>query len=605
MQGGNNMCGIMLKSGFHTETDIDKFSRSLKLLKSRGPDEFGLYFGPKYAVGTQRLVVIDKINGKQPLTYLNKHFIYNGEVYNTEILKEKLKNDGVEVLGYGDTEIVLKYFSTYGYESLNDLRGMFSFCLASDEEIIAVRDQLGIKPLYYSIFNNDVIIASEIKAILEYSKKAVVTKRGLKELLGLSPAFRLGTTIYEDIYEVPPGHYLHFDRINGLSITKYYTLKAQKYDKTFEECVNDVKKLVTDSVHQQLISDVSCCTFLSGGLDSTIITAIAKKKISQLETYSIEYEGNKQSFIANDFQTSSDIKTIPNVVSYYNLNHHYEEVSLNNLVDMLKTAVILRDGPGMADVDASLFYLAKSIKKRHTVALSGEGADEIFGGYPWFYKHTDYKTFPWFREYEMRESLINPNLIDSLNLSKYLEDTYHMISSNVDYLEDDSDVMKNHRLMTCLNLYNFMPNLAVRKDRMTMGASLEARLPFLNLDLVEYMYNVPFSYKFYNNMEKGLLREAFKDELIEEVYLRKKNPYPKTHDKRYENLIIELLNPILLDDSSILHTLFSIDKIKKLMASSENNIPWFGQLMTKPQLLAFLYQIDFWFKEYKIELRLD
>ena len=152
------MCGIMLKSGFHTETDIDKFSRSLKLLKSRGPDEFGLYFGPKYAVGTQRLVVIDKINGKQPLTYLNKHFIYNGEVYNTEILKEKLKNDGVEVLGYGDTEIVLKYFSTYGYESLNDLRGMFSFCLASDEEIIAVRDQLGIKPLYYSIFNNDVII---------------------------------------------------------------------------------------------------------------------------------------------------------------------------------------------------------------------------------------------------------------------------------------------------------------------------------------------------------------------------------------------------------------------------------------------------------------
>ena len=342
------------------------------------------------------------------------------------------------------------------------------------------------------------------------------------------------------------------------------------------------------------------CTFLSGGIDSSAITAIAASQMKNLHTFSIDYEDNLKYFKKTDFTVSQDNDFIKLISDLNHTNHHYCVISNQDLADALTDAVHFHDMPGMADVDSSLYWFCKKIKEDFTVSLSGECADEIFGGYPWFYREPMNGMFPWLRDLAIRNTLLKPEWQEKLDLVGYATERFNESVAMAPILEGDSDLNNEKRQLTYLNTKWFMTTLLDRKDRMSMGASLEVRVPFADHRLMEYLYNIPWEMKFYDGMEKGLLRKALEGVLPDEVLYRKKNPYPKTHNPHYTELIQTLLREALSDSDSILHEIFDEQKLWALANTNEEIItrPWFGQLMTQPQLIAYLYQFHVWFKEY-------
>ncbi|QVK20640.1 asparagine synthase (glutamine-hydrolyzing) [Mycoplasmatota bacterium] len=584
------MCGIV---GMTTNKSFNKerFIESTRLLTHRGPDEEG-YFFDKVAFGHRRLVVIDKDNGKQPMSYKNCTMIYNGELYNTEEIRKDLIELGYSFIGHSDTEVLLKSYYEWNEKCLEKLNGIFSFAIFDGDKLFLARDRVGVKPLYYSINGKDIIFSSEIKSILYYLDNSKVDEDGLKELLGLGPSHTLGKTIYKDVFQLKPGHYMYFD--GSVTIHEYWNVSVNNFNLSFDDTVKEVRNLLEDAIKRQLVSDVPLCTFLSGGVDSSIITAVAANNLDSLTTYSIDYEDND--FKTNDFQVSKDLDYIKYVTNMYNTRHIDKVISQEELVDTLKRSVELRDSPGMADIDSSLYWFCLEIKKEHTVGLSGECADEIFGGYPWFYRDTDSTIFPWLRDLDARVDLLKDEWRESLKIREYVKDKYDETLAEIENMD-------SHQQMMYLNIKWFMTTLLDRKDRMSMGASLEVRVPFADHRLVEFLFNVPKDYKFYKQ-EKGLLREAMKDLLPKEILNRKKNPYPKTHSEVYTRLIKDKLSEVIKDKNSILNILFKKDRLIELVNTGGESFekPWFGQLMTGPQLLAYLYQMDYWYKKYNIEL---
>ncbi|XMB85752.1 asparagine synthase (glutamine-hydrolyzing) [Mycoplasmatota bacterium WC44] len=584
------MCGFVgmtLKGSFNK----DKFIESTRLLSHRGPDEEG-YFFDGIAFGHRRLVVVDKENGKQPMTFNGYTLIYNGELYNTEDLRVELLELGHTFTGHSDTEVLLKSYVEWKEDCLTKFNGIFAFAIYDGNKLFIARDRVGVKPLYYYFNGNDIFFASEIKSILHYYDLHEVGDEGLKELFGLGPSHTPGKTIYKDVYELKPGHCMSFN--GSISVKEYWNVKVNEFNLNFKDTVKEVKFILTDAIKRQLVSDVPLCTFLSGGVDSSIITAVAALNKDHLTSYSVEYEDND--FESNDFQVSKDTDYIKYVVDKYDTTHIDKVISLDELTDTLTNAVDLRDYPGMADIDSSLYWFCNEIKETHTVGLSGECADEIFGGYPWFYRDTESNFFPWLRDLDSRLDLFKDKWKERLNIKKYVKDKYEKTMNEVPN-------MSRHQKMMYLNIKWFMTTLLMRKDSMSMGASLEVRVPFSDHRLIEFLFNVPYEYKFYKQ-EKGLLRESMKDLLPIEILNRKKNPYPKTHNKRYTELVKKKLIKSLYDKDSILHILFKRDKLIELIRTNGESFekPWFGQLMTGPQLIAYLYQVDYWYKKYNIKL---
>ncbi|MGM9969115.1 MAG: asparagine synthase (glutamine-hydrolyzing) [Anaeroplasma sp.] len=594
------LCGIVYKSNFHNGTNYNDFISACDTLNHRGPDDFGYLFTKYHSFGHKRLSIIDIKNGKQPMSILNNHLIYNGELYNTSELIKHLK---IKPEFNSDTLVLLRLLIEQKEQALKHLNGIFSFVYTYDEEVLAVRDMFGVKPLYYTLIDNDLFIASEIKAILAYTHEAIVNKDGLCELLGMGPSHSEGKTIYKGIYELPPGYYIRFNK-NGLSLSKYYELPVYKYTKSYQQAVLDIKNLVNKAINKQMISDVGVSSFLSGGLDSSIISTIMAKSNVNLDTYTVDYEGNKEEFKPNAFEISRDLDYAKLVSESIKSNLHTVLIDNETLVNNLKRAVIQRDSPGMTDIDSSMILLADTIKQNHKVALSGECADELFAGYSWYYlKSKEKNTFPWIRNLDYRESLLNNKWRSKLKLKEYVSNEYKNAKSKTPLLATDTENEKKHRIMTYLNIKYFMTNLLERKDRMTMGSSIEVRVPFCDKDLVELLYNIPYKYKYRSKVEKKLLRDAFSNEVISDVITRKKSPYPKSMSKDYTEMVKSLLFIALEDKTSVLYELFDINKIRELIdTDKELETPWYGQLMRKTALMAYLYQIHYWYKKYNVRI---
>ena len=577
-------------------------------LTRRGPDSTGYLMLDNVLFGHKRLAIIDVENGIQPMTYKGYTIIYNGELYNTNDIKEKLLDVGYKFETNCDTEVLLKAYIHYGKKVLNIIEGIYSFAVYHDKELFVARDRLGVKPLFYTRHRNDFIFASEIKAILK-SKiiKPVINKRSLQELFALGPSKTPGSGVFKGINEVKPGYYLIYKK-NRFKTYKYWDISNNEFDESFDECKNKIRYMLEGAIKRQMVSDVPIATLLSGGLDSSIITAICaqekQKNNEQLTTYSIDYEDNNKFFKENDFQVSEDKFFIEQIKMMYNTKHSYKVITQNMLARTLKEAVIARDLPGMADIDSSLYWFSKEIKKQHTVVLSGECADEIFGGYPWFYKEEllKRKHFPWISNLKERNQLLNKNIRNKLELDKYALKQYKRTIKEAPKVKNKEE--QKYKNLFYINMKWFMTTLLDRKDRMTMYASLEARVPFSDHKLIEYLWNVPWEYKFYEQREKGLLREAFKDLLPDDVLYRKKNPYPKTHHPEYAKIVSSLLKKRLKNKNSVIYKIFDIEKVNELIENHGSNFksPWFGQLMTGPQLIAYIYQFDIWAEEYNIIL---
>lgn len=604
------MCGFT--GWINTKDDLKKKKKIIKkmtnTLKYRGPDQTGYYFDNHILLGHKRLSIIDLKNGQQPMKYKNYVIVYNGELYNTLEIKNILSAKGYKFKTTCDTEVLLKGYIEFKEKILDMIEGIYSFAIYDGNKLFLARDRLGVKPLFYTQVNNNFLFASEIKALLKNELvKPIIDKTSLQELLALGPSKTPGSGIFKDIYEIRPAHYLIYEN-NNFEIKRYWNIYEQDNNDSYEECVLKVKELLTSSIKRQMVSDVPIATFLSGGIDSSIITSICSTELNKenkkLDTFSIDYEDNEKYFKANKFQTDSDKSYIKDMIDKFKTMHHYKVISQKELAKALKTSVIARDYPGMSDIDSSLFWFSKQISKDFKVILSGECADEIFGGYPWFYRDEirNREFFPWIDNLDERINLLNNDLKDELDLKNYLKEKYELTIKEVPKASNEKE--QSFKNLFYLNMIWFMPTLLDRKDRMTMRASLEARVPFADTKLIEYLWNVPWKYKFHNNKEKCLLRDAFKDLLPESIYNRKKNPYPKTHNPEYTKIVTNLLKKRLKKKNCILHKIFDKDKLNELIDTGGNSFknPWFGQLMTGPQLLAYLYQFDIWAEHYNIIL---
>ncbi|MEE3450670.1 MAG: asparagine synthase (glutamine-hydrolyzing) [Acutalibacteraceae bacterium] len=598
------------------ESISDKREILLKMQSTlclRGPDEYGEYFSEKAALLHRRLTVIDPQNGKQPMleniSGKDVCLVYNGELYNTSELRDELSKAGYTFNGHSDTEVLLKCYLLWGDECVCKLNGIFAFAVydSREEKLFIARDPIGVKPFFYYLYDGGILTASEIKALLANPiVKPQIDETGLMELLFIGPGRTGGGGVFKGVEELLPGECAVYK--NGrLNKTKYFKLKAKPHPHNIQQTVEYTKYLLTDAIERQLASDVPLCTFLSGGLDSSIISCTAaqyyKRQGKKLDTYSVNYTDNKKYFQKSLFQPNSDEEFIDLMVRSIGSQHNEVVIDNTDLYNALFDSVKARDLPGMVDVDSSLLLFCREVKKRFTVALSGECADELFGGYPWYHNKDILfeDCFPWSRSQQIRRSILKKGVLS--RGEEYVREKYLQTVNSTDVLPTDSPLEKRMKEMFMLNFNWFMQTLLDRKDRCSMYASLEVRVPFCDYRIVEYAYNMPWEIKALNGREKGIVRTAFADSLPREIIKRKKSPYPKTHNPIYMKLCAEGALKVLENKNSPLADLLDAEGIKSIIEYPDSiSSPWYGQLMRAPQILAYIAQLDFWFREYNVEI---
>ncbi|MHA6485180.1 asparagine synthase (glutamine-hydrolyzing) [Paenibacillus sp. strain BS8-2] len=613
------MCGIT--GWIDWNSDLTRESANLErmtdTLAPRGPDAAGSWISAHCALGHRRLSVIDPENGAQPMIRYTGDdqyiVVYNGELYNAPELRRELQSRGRDFTTTCDTEVLLVAFMEWGRSCVERFNGIFAFAIwdVTAQELFLARDRLGVKPLFISKYNGLFLFGSEPKCILEHSAvKAEVGAEGLAEIFVMGPARTPGQGIYKNLSELKPGQCMVVNR-SGIKTITYWQLRSTAHEQSVDETAQHVGELLKDTVERQLVSDVPVCTLLSGGLDSSALTTLAVKYYDEnnqgnVHTYSVDYRDNDKHFKAHAFQPNSDAPWIERMTSHLGTIHHPIQFDTPELVDALRDATLARDLPGMADVDASLLLFCREIKKGATVALSGEAADEIFGGYPWFHREEALKadTFPWSLATAMRADLLSPEVAAWIKPQEYITDRYADAVAEVPKLIGEDEMTSRMRRMSYLNITRFMPTLLDRKDRMSMAAGLEVRVPFCDHRLVEYVWNIPWEIKTAGDREKGILRKSLHGVLPDDVLYRKKSPYPKTHNPNYLTAVKGLLLDVLNDPNSPLLPLIDVKKVRALAESdsAKSNIPWFGQLMSGPQLFAYLYQVNLWLKQYKISV---
>ncbi|SDH89298.1 asparagine synthase (glutamine-hydrolyzing) [Desulfosporosinus hippei] len=626
------MCGIVGMVNWRQDLTQQKevLVSMTNTLIPRGPDAEGYWLSPRVAFGHRRLIVVDPQGGLQPMirqrgehTYT---LIYNGELYNTPEIRQELSSLGYSFEGHSDTEAVLLSYMEWGPSCVERLNGIFAFGIwdSREQNLFVTRDRLGVKPLFYSEKAGSLIFASELKALLKHPDiSPTLGQEGLSEIFLVGPARSPGVGVFEGISELKPGHALKYSA-NGLSIHRYWALPNNIHEDDLNTTTQKIRELFLDTVKRQLVSDVPIGTLLSGGLDSSAITAIAavaqaENQKGSLPTFSVDYADNDKYFLPNAFQPGADGPWIERMSQAFNTQHTNCKFNIPELVESLKDSTLARDLPGMADVDASLLLFSREIKKRITVGLSGECADEIFGGYPWFHRQEslEAQTFPWALHVENRLQVLSPELIDRLQPHSYLKKRYEEALSEIPNLPGSGTIHQDSRTLSgelqrearireisYLTITRFMPTLLDRKDRMTMATGLEVRVPFCDHRLVEYAWNIPWEMKAIEGREKGLLRHALTGILPEDVLWRRKSPYPKTHHPNYLSSVRTWLQEIIEDSASPILPFLNLSELRSLMKLSDtipSGRPWFGQLMDIPQLFAYLIQTNFWLKENKIQ----
>ncbi|MDR3216857.1 MAG: asparagine synthase (glutamine-hydrolyzing) [Clostridiaceae bacterium] len=620
------MCGI---AGFINDTELYSRDREtalnmLRTLTPRGPDENGIYTGKNACLVHTRLAVVDLEHGKQPLIQNTADgdvvLVYNGELYNTAEIKSELTSLGAAFKGYGDTEAVLQAYMYWGEDCVLKFNGIFAFAVYDGRsgKLFAARDRAGVKPFFYTERSGTFVFGSELKALLAHPLvKPEIDADGIAEIMLLGPGRTPGSGVFKGVFELKPGFRAIY--ANGhLRTERYFYLAAAPHNESFEDTVRHVRFLVSDAIKRQTVSDVPLCSFLSGGLDSSIIAALSGVK----QTFSVGYAENEKYFAPGKFQPDSDDKYIALMTEFLGTEHRSVLLESRELADALYTAVDARDLPGMADVDSSLLLFCREVRKYATVALSGECADEVFGGYPWYRDKTirDTDGFPWSQSTAYRASFLQEGIITgavthrssgkftgSPRLKKsgaphsYVDGKYRAaIAAASKNASDDVDEARMKEMYN-LNYYWFMQTLLDRKDRMSMYSSLEVRVPFCDHRITQYLYNVPWEFKDYNGREKGLLRYAVKGVLPDEILSRKKSPYPKTHHPEYLKIVSERLSALLDAHDAPLWKIVKPDAARALL-SDNRATPWYGQLMTSPQTVAYLLQVNYWLEKFKITL---
>ena len=422
-----------------------------------------------------------------------------GELYN----KNELGKDDAT-----DAEIVLEAYLLWGDSCFDKLNGAYSFVIynESKEELLLVRDHFGVKPLYYFIYEEGIVYGSYLKTLLKNPLvEPIIGEEGLQQIFLLGPGKMLGSGIFKGVKEVLPGQYVVFNKEN-IYVKSYYQLIAKEHKEDLSETIEKIKELLVDSVSRRMDKGVGC--MLSGGLDSSIISTLANNY--PLSTYYVRYEDNDKYFTKSVFQPNQDEDYIQIMVDALQSDHTVITLNEDVLFHSLYSAMLAKDYPGMADIDSSFYLFCKEISKYSKTVLSGECSDEIFGGYPWYYKEEFIwiDGFPWMGSLDIRKRLVKEGILK--NADAFVDKVYKDSLSNVSYLPTDTIFQRRHRELFYLNVYWFMQTLMERCDRMSQANGLNVRVPFCDKRLVEYCYNIPVEMKLLNGSEKGLLKEVGK-----------------------------------------------------------------------------------------------
>jgi asparagine synthase (glutamine-hydrolysing) len=546
------MCGITGWVSFGRDLRAEQASveAMTETMSCRGPDDRGTWFAEHAALGHRRLAIIDLPGGRQPMSADTPGgavaIVYSGETYNFTELRAELIRRGHRFRTDSDTEVVLHAYLEWGDAAAERLNGMYAFAIwdSREDKLVMVRDRMGIKPFYYYQTPDGVLFGSEPKAILANpAAEHTVTLDGIRELFAFIKT--PGHAVWEGMHEVEPGTVVTVSS-SGLRTTRYWALRTRPHPDGQAASVARVRELLEDIVRRQLVSDVPRCTLLSGGLDSSAMTAIAAKQLAEtgqtVRSFAVDFVGQTENFVPDDLRGTPDTPYVHDVAEKSGTEHQDIVLSSDELADpQVRSKVIrARDIPmGLGDMDASLYLLFKSIRGHSTVALSGESADEVFGGYQQFFdpEAQRARTFPWLvrfaRHFGDDNSILAPGLAEALDMPCYIQDAYDTSVARVDRLDSESDFEWRMRKVCYLHLTHFVRILLDRKDRMSMAVGLEVRVPYCDHRLVEYVYNAPWSLKTYDGREKSLLRGAARDVLPPSVADRVKSPYPSTQDPGY------------------------------------------------------------------------
>ena len=583
-----------------------------RTLTPRGPDAEGTYFDEDAALVHRRLIVIDPEGGKQPMHSPDRNtiIIYNGELYNTPELRTELMSRGHEFVGHSDTEVLLHAYLEWKTDAFARLNGIFAFAIWEKRErrLTLCRDRLGVKPLFFAPIRNGLTFGSTIDTVLCHPEiEPALDEDGLRTLLLLGPARPPESGVFRQIKSLLPGHFAVLTPENFTDHV-YWQLEAHEHEDDLPTTIERTHELICDAARRQLVSDVPLACFLSGGLDSSILSMLAAKDYAAhgetLHTWSVDYRDNDKYFTKSIFQPNSDDSYIDQMVDFLGTHHHRVVLEPEALCAALLPATDARALPGMADVDSSLLLFCAAVKRGGTtVCLSGECADELFGGYPWYHREEILfeDTFPWSRSVGLRLGLLTPDAVR--NGEEFVRQHYRDTCDRAPKLSSDGKKAARMREMFVLNLDWFMATLLDRKDRMSMYSGLEVRVPFCDHRIVEYAYNMPWDFKSLEGREKGIVRRAFADELPKEIVYRKKSPYPKTFHPVYTRLCADYVRRIFEDNTSVAASLFDRNAVQKLMQRPESLAePWFGQLMRTPQIFAYIIQLDRWFRHYHVKI---
>lgn len=581
----------------------------------RGPDEQSYFYFPQGAFN-QNFLLAGYIPGTfhhemQPITrkYQDNSYtlLFDGFISNPEELAMDLEVHQFQTQKMSLEELLLFSFFQNGTDFIKKVRGAFALAIYDQtyKTLYLFRDALGLRPLFYCHKSETLVFASEIKALFQYpGLEPVLEKDGLLELLALGPARKPGSAIFSNISEVKPGHFITFSKDLFLE-EAYHRFEIKEHKDSYEDTVDNITYLLNQSFDSLKTAVMPYSSLLSGGLDSSIVTAkLAANSDVSVATYSLEFDNSRQFFKANAFQPALDAPYVQEMVTHLGTKHTIYNCNNKNQLDYLKKSVIAHDLPAMADVDSSYMYFCEKVGAQHKIIFTGECADEIFCGYPWYYNtEEDPKTFPWSKDLSPRLTLLKDDLISSLPMEECVHNAYLNTCSEIGLNGDNTPNHLLHQKTFYLTIRYFMQTLVNRGDRAAAINSMDARVPFAHQELTEYLFNVPFEMKTKNGERKHLLREYATGLLPEDIRLRKKSPYPKTYDPGYEAMINnELLNELRKPDCP-LHAIIDREKAENFCRQVKDlGRPWYGQLMAGPQLVAYYLQILYWIEQYHVRI---
>ena len=605
------MSGIAGVIGGNTDSNVAE--KMLATMCRRGPDGNGVWTEPECCFLYARRASPEEGVGIQPLQLLwgedQCTIVFDGNLFNGKEIRCELIKCGHVFKTDDNSETMIHAYVEWREKALDKINGVFSFAIWHHKErkLFIARDRIGVKPLFYFRKEWGMSFATEIKTLLAHPETtARINAIGIAQLLLLGPGRISGSGVFADVSELQPGCYGVY--CNGtLRIDRYWKLTDREHTENFEDTIAHVRYLVLDSINRQMPKTLPVGAFLSGGLDSSIISSVCSKITrnsgSTLKTFSVDYIDQEQNFTANRFQPESDHKYIRMMCNSIQCDHSDIILSSDELAACIEQATQARGLPGMGDVDFSLFAFTKQVRNFVPVAFSGECADEIFGGYPWYRdpELRDTDGFPWSQNLQFRSSFVRSELLRDIDPKSFVMDLYLDTINHCDILPGTPQTDRRIKELTNLNFEWFMQTLLDRNDRMSMYHGLDVRVPFCDYRIAEYLYGVPWVFKNYGEREKGLLRLAMKDYLPEQVLYRKKSPYPKTFDPRYLEIVSKKLSEVIANPKSPLLQIVRKESLENL-TSAEFSWPWYGQLMRLPQTIAYMLQINCWLELYNVDI---